>query len=229
MTYHDLFSFYRSKEWESLRRQITLERINAEGDLLCEHCHKPIIHAYDAICHHVQELDEGNVHDTMIALNPNNIQVVCHRCHNKIHDRWQGGKPTGTRHIYIVYGSPCAGKRAFVDDSAGKHDLIIDIDRLYEAMSVDGNRAATKANVLSVYRYLIDQVRTRNGRWKTAWIIRTLPLNIDRESLQREVGGGELIHIDTGFDECLERAKNRGGDWVEWVEQYWSRFQPPED
>lgn len=228
MPYTDLFSFYRSREWESLRKQITLSRIDEQGDLCCEHCKKPIIHAYDAICHHVQELDEANVHDPSIALNPENIQVICHRCHNKAHDRWCGSRPSGTRHIYVVWGSPCAGKRAYVEQSAGKHDLIIDIDALYDALGVNGERGAVKANVMGAYRSLIDMVRTRNGRWRSAWILRTLPLSIDRESIVREIGGGELIHIDTPKEECLLEAKRRGGDWVEWTEKYWERFQGPE-
>lgn len=227
MGYSDLFSFYRSKEWEGLRRQITLERVDAQGDLICEGCKKVIIHPYDAICHHVEELNESNVHDTTVALNPANIQVVCHRCHNRIHDRWQGGKGSGSRHIYIVWGSPCAGKREYVDRSAGKHDLIIDIDRLYEAMNL-GNRGAVKGNVLATYRALIDMVKTRNGKWRSVWIVRTLPLQIDRESLMREVGGAELVHIDTDHDACLIEAHRRGGEWVDWVEQYWSRYQSPD-
>lgn len=228
MSYTDLFSFYRSKEWESLRKQITLSRVDTSGDLHCEMCNKVLLRPYDAICHHIQELDESNVHDVSISLNPSNIMVVCHRCHNKIHDRWQGGKPTGTRHIYVVHGSPCAGKSKYVMDSAGKGDLIIDIDRLYDAMSTNQDRTSIKSNVLSVYRSLIDMVKTRNGRWRTAWIVRTLPLNIDRESILRELGGAELVHIDTDHDTCLIEAKARGGQWVDWVEQYWSRYQPPE-
>ena len=226
MTYHDLFSFYRSKEWESLRRQITLERINAEGDLLCEHCKKPIIHAYDAICHHVQELDEGNVHDATIALNPSNIQVVCHRCHNKHHERW--GYASRVKRVCIVWGSPCAGKRSSVLESAGPNDLIVDIDSIYDALSTGEYRGSITGNVMAVYRTLIDQVKTRNGRWRTAWILRTLPLNIDRESLGRELGGPEMIHIDTDMAACLEEAEVRGGDWIKWTEEYWRKYQPPE-
>lgn len=226
MGYTDLFSFYRSSEWEGLRKTITMERVNEHGDLICEYCQKPIVKQYDAICHHVVELTESNVHDAMISLNPDNIQVVHHRCHNKIHDRWQGGRPSGTRHIYVVWGSPCAGKSAYVQANAGRNDLVVDIDRLYSAMGVDDNRGAVKSNVLSVYRSLIDMVRTRNGRWRTAWIVRTLPYEIDRERILKEIGGGELIHIDTSMDECLRIAKERGGDWESWVQEYWSRFQP---
>ena len=225
MAYSDLFSFYRSREWETLRKAITTERLDDNGDLICEECKKIILHPYDAICHHVQELDEGNVHDVNVSLNPANIMVVCHRCHNKIHERWQGGSG-GTRHIYIVHGSPCAGKSAFVQENAGKQDLIIDIDRLYDAMSTGEYRGAVKTNVLNTYRSLIDMVRTRNGKWRTAWIVRTLPLNIDRERIVKEVGGGELIHIDTSHDDCMIEARKRGGDWLQWVNEYWERFQP---
>ena len=226
MAYNDLFSFYRSSEWESLRKRITLERVDGNGDLICEHCKKPIVKMYDAICHHVQELTESNVHDAMVSLNPENIQVVHHRCHNKIHERWQGGRPSGTRHIYVVWGSPCAGKSDYVQANAGRYDLVVDIDRLYDAMGVDGNRGAVKTNVLTVYRSLMDMVKTRNGKWRTAWIVRTLPYQIDRERIVKEIGGAELIHLDTDEETCMTIAKDRGGEWEAWVEDYWRKFQP---
>lgn len=228
MAYTDLFSFYRSREWETLRRTITLGRINEDGDLICEHCGKPILHEYDAICHHVEQLTEVNVFDPSIALNPDNIQVVHHRCHNIIHDRFQGGAVgSGTRHVYVVWGSPCAGKSAYVNENASPRDLVVDIDRLYEAISIQGNRKAVKSNVLAVYRGLIDMVKTRNGKWRTAWIIRTLPLEIDRESLSRELGGAEFIHINTPKDLCELEAEQRGGEWMDWTRQYWDRYQTP--
>lgn len=224
MTYTNLFSFYRSSEWESLRSRITLERIDENGDLLCEHCHKPIVKAYDAICHHKIELTEGNVNDALVALNPDNIMVVHHRCHNQIHERF-GYQQSMTRHIYIVWGSPCAGKAEYVRANAGKGDMIIDLDKLFDALGVDGNRGAVKSNVLQLYRVLTDMVKTRNGKWRCVWIIRTLPLPIDRDMIVRDLGGGELIHIDTPEEECLRVAKERGGDWLEWTEKYWERFK----
>lgn len=75
MPYSNVWEFYRSSEWEKLRELITLERVNDEGDLICEYCGKPIMKAYDAICHHKIELNEVNVHDAEIALNPSNIMV----------------------------------------------------------------------------------------------------------------------------------------------------------
>lgn len=226
MGYTDLFSFYRSKEWTDLRQVILMDRLDQNGDQICEYCKKPIVRPYDAICHHVDPLTEGNVHDSMIALNPDNIQIVHHRCHNKIHERWQGVRPSGTRHIYVVWGSPCAGKSDYVQANASRYDLVIDLDRLYSAVGIDDNRNAVKGNVMAVYRSLIDMVKTRNGRWRSVWIVRTLPYRIDRERILKEIGGGELIHIDTDEETCLAIAKDRGGEWEAWVQDYWSKFQP---
>lgn len=226
MAYTDLFSFYRSPEWEGLRKRITLERVDNMGDLHCEHCGKVLIHPYEAICHHVEELTEENVFDALVALNPDNIQVVCHRCHNKHHERW--GYASRVKRVCVVWGSPCSGKRSFVAESAGPNDLIVDIDSIYDALSTGEYRGSITGNVMAVYRTLIDQVKTRNGRWRTAWILRTLPLNIDRESLGRELGGPEMIHIDTDMAACLEEAESRGGDWPKWTEEYWKKYQPPE-
>ena len=226
MSYTDLFSFYRSDEWSRFRKVFLSERMERDGELVCEHCGKAIVHPYEAILHHKIELTEENVFDADVALNPDNIMLVCPKSHNAIHERW--GYVSRVKKVNIVWGSPCAGKRAFVEESAGPKDLIVDIDRLYEAMTTNEDRGATKGNVLSIYRTLIDMVKTRNGRWRTAWIVRTLPLSIDRENIVREVNGGEMIHIDTSMEECLEEAKRRGGEWETWVQQYWSRYQPPE-
>ena len=52
-----LNNFYKSKEWESLLEQLKLERVNSEGEIVCEHCHKPIVKKYDCIGHHKIELN----------------------------------------------------------------------------------------------------------------------------------------------------------------------------
>jgi len=57
---YNLFSFYRSKEWEALRTRLMLEPVDSNGDVICEHCGKPITVAYDCIAHHVTELTEAN-------------------------------------------------------------------------------------------------------------------------------------------------------------------------
>jgi hypothetical protein len=44
-----LDNFYTSKPWVKLTHQIRLSRLNADGELICEHCGRPIVQKYDAI------------------------------------------------------------------------------------------------------------------------------------------------------------------------------------
>lgn len=67
--------FYWSKEWRSVR-----DYYLAKTNYLCELCGKPA-----KIVHHKIWLDEDNLDDLEISLNEENLQSVCHDCHNKIH------------------------------------------------------------------------------------------------------------------------------------------------
>lgn len=216
MTLND---FYRSPEWVKLRNGLMLERVNAQGDVVCEHCNKPIVNRYDCIGHHKIALTESNVNDPSVALNPDNIALVHHRCHNEIHNRFG----TYTRHVYIVYGSPCSGKSTYVDSVALKDDLIIDIDRIYNAIN-NSRSNRLYDNVMQVYRSLIDMVQTRNGRWVNAFIVRTFPLKGERERLASNLGA-ELVFIDTDKATCLERALGRAEGYDKIVLDWWDKFQ----
>lgn len=218
--FNSLFSFYRSKEWKSLCEQLMLERLNENGEIICEHCGKPITVAYDCIRHHKTPLTELNVNDYNISLNKDNIALVHHRCHNEIHKRFG----TYTRHIYIVYGSPCAGKASFVNNSVSPGDLIVDIDRIYECINNDRSNKLY-SNVIEIYRQLIDMIKTRNGRWNNAWIIRGFPLKMDRERLANELGA-ELVFVDTPKELCVHRAYERGGnEYVKLVNDWFLKYQ----
>ena len=126
-----LFKFYRSREWEKFRQVVINDRLNEQGLTICEHCHKPIVQPYDCILHHVIELTEENHTDVNISLNPDNIMLVHHRCHNKIHDKLGYIQ----RQVYIVHGSPLSGKSSYVKESMVEGDLIIDIDSIWECVS----------------------------------------------------------------------------------------------
>lgn len=213
-----LSTFYRSKEWESLRNQLRIERINNNGDIICTHCHKPIIKAYDCIAHHIVPLTESNVNNYNVSLNPENIVLVHHNCHNKIHNK--GFKP---KRVYIVYGSPCSGKSYYVDSVAGDDDLIIDIDNIYEAINISRSNKLLNT-VMSTYRHLIDIVKTRNGQWQNAYIIRGFPYAMERQRLADTLDA-ELIFIDTDKQTCLERSKEKGSEYYKFVEDWFEKYQ----
>ena len=78
-----LARFYHSKAWE-LCRDATMQ----ERNFICEKCGRPAI-----ILHHKVFLTEENVNDPDIALNPDNLEALCHRCHDEIHNAPQSTVP----------------------------------------------------------------------------------------------------------------------------------------
>lgn len=220
---YSLSTFYQSKAWISLLRCIKAERVDARGFNMCEHCGKPIIQKYDCIGHHKIELTEANVNDYNISLNPDNVALVHHKCHNQIHERFG----SYIRKVYIVHGAPCSGKSSFVREAANKEDLILDMDSIWQMISVNeryNKPGRLKQNVFLVRDSILDQIKTRCGQWRNAYIIGGYPLAMERKRLGTMMGA-ELIHIDTPMEECMTRAKDRPGEWAKYITEYFERYQ----
>lgn len=218
-------NFYKSKPWVELMRVLRLERVADDGLLYCEHCGKPIIAKYDCIGHHIIELTDDNVHDANIALNPENIMLVHHRCHNKIHNKLG----IGAKKVYLVYGSPLSGKTTFVHDNMDEGDLIVDMDNIWQCISgceryVKPNRL--KQNAFAIRDQLIDMIRIRRGNWLTAWLIGGYPLISERERLCKSLGAREIF-IDTPKEECIRRASERSEEWLGFVNNWYDQYTPP--
>ena len=94
-----LEEFYKSKQWEKFMATLKQERINGEGFIICAHCGEPIIKKYDCIGHHIEELTLENVNDYNVSLNPDNVELIHFRCHNKKQRRFGS---EGTREENIV-------------------------------------------------------------------------------------------------------------------------------
>ena len=228
-----LQAFYKGKPWESFIKQLRIERATDDGTLLCACCGKPIVKAYDCIGHHIIELTDDNVDDVTISLNPDNVDLVHFKCHNKIHERFgYGGMGRTVQCVYIVYGAPCAGKRTWVHDIAEVNDIIVDIDRLWSAVRADScsdkeKPNAIKTNVFALRDQLIDMIRVRRGRWHNAYIIGGYPLQGERERLAETVGADKMIFIDTPRDVCEARAKAISNEMVGYVADWYDRYIPP--
>lgn len=234
--------FYKSKKWESFRKVIIEQRTDADGFVHCSVCGKPIINKYDLIVHHKKELSEANVNDAMISLNPALVECICFRCHNKVHDRFQGGNPTDVhagykmpeKHVYIVYGAPCAGKSSWVQENATADDLIVDMDSIWQMISINDRYtkpAALKGTVFDIRDHMYDLIKHRSGRWHTAFIITGGALKGDRERLKMRTGADDFIFIDTSKEECMRRLiqRQQANDqivlWSMLIDEWFERFQ----
>lgn len=222
-----LTDFYRSKEWIELIQIIKLERVNDEGVIICEHCGKPIIAKYDCIGHHIIELTEENYINADISLNPDNIMLIHHKCHNKIHDKLG---LSYVKQVYLVYGSPLSGKTTWVENNRNVGDLIIDMDNIWQCISgceryVKPNRL--KQNVFDIRNYLIDMIRIRKGNWLNAYIIGGYPLISERERLRKSLGAREIF-IDTPKEVCIERLSRdslrNNENWLKYINDWWEKY-----
>ena len=232
MPYTNVFEFYRSKEWRNVMHTLKLERVNENGDLICEHCGEPIIKSYDCIGHHKIELNNVNVHDPEIALNPDNIMLIHFKCHNEIHERFGYERP---QQVYIVYGSPCSGKSTWVKNNAAKDDLVLDIDNIYEMINpINSKYEKSKKlsqNVFCIRDCILDMIKTRTGKWQNAYIIGGYPLAMERKRLA-DLLGAKLCHIETDKETCIQNLYNDKereqvkDQWLTYIEDYWSKYQP---
>lgn len=231
-----LQTFYKSREWEKFRRVIIAERMEPDtGFVRCALCGEPIVHRYDLIVHHKRELTESNVGDSLISLNPDNVECVHFKCHNAIHERFQGGNGGWVppkKKVYIVYGAPCSGKTTWANETASRNDLIADIDSLWAAVTGGDRYAKPKALsgvVFGLRDKLYDDIKYRSGRWYNAYVIAGGATAGERERLQARVDADDLIFIDTPKDVCLERLEARDmrekerEEWRGYIETWFER------
>lgn len=221
--------FRKSRRWQDFVEALRLER-TVDGILLCEHCGKAIFRKRDCIGHHKRELTEDNVNDATVSLNPDNVDLVHHACHNAIHNRFQGGNPYAkrSRGATVVYGAPCSGKTSYVMAHAAPDDLIIDVDRLFAAISVGDlydKHDRLVPSALMLRDALVDHVKVRGGKWGHAWIIGGYPLLMDRQRLIDRLGA-DAVFVDATIQDCLDRCADRPDGWCELVERWFERFQP---
>ena len=223
-----LADFYRSKEWETFRQVVINERTHEDGFVYDEITGKPIVRRYDIILHHTTFLTEENVNDRAISLNPDLIQIVSHKTHNKLHERL-GYK---RKEIYLVYGPPLAGKTSYVESVALPGDLIIDMDSIWQCISGQPRYVKPgklKAVAFGVYNYLMDAARVRNGKWQSCYICGGFPFVSERERIAKDYGAREVF-IEATQAECMERLQHDTSrdkdEWSEYIAEWFRRYDP---
>lgn len=230
--FNNLQDFYNSKEWQQCKEHIKNKRLTDDGFILDEVTGKPLLRQYDMVFHHKIELTLANVNDPTISLNPENIMIVSHKTHNELHQRFGFYE----RKVYLVHGNICSGKSSFVKNIASKDDIILDMDNIWQMVSVNERYQKPKrlnSVVFAIRDCIKEQIRIRNGMWFCAYVITTSPSVLERKRMIERLGVSEVIHIDTDKETCLKRLyDNPNGRNIEEYEQYIidydNRFQPDE-
>ena len=226
MALDPIHAFYCRKDYLDLAQAC---KIKSNG--ICAKCGN-VFDIDELRPHHIIELTLENIDDVNITLNPNNIEVLCHDCHNAIHNRF--GNAISTKRVYLVYGSPCSGKQLYVQSAATRNDLIVNLDKIHQSICICGiydKPDATKRLAFKIKDFLLDEIKTAtpHRKWQDAYIIGTYPERYDRDEMVR-VYGAELVHIATPKDDCIKNAcDNISGKSIReavvgWIENYWQRY-----
>lgn len=238
--YNNLRDFYTGEDWAQCKAQVLNERMRG-GEVRCEYCGEIILKSFNPskknnagamVFHHVIPLSKTNVNDASISINPANIQILHWNCHNKVHNRFAGGDMRHDQKVYIITGAPCSGKTTFARERMSEGDIIVDIDDIWQ--QVTGLPRYKKPNsakpiVFSTLKAQEDLIKVRAGNWYQAFIIKSLPLKMDRERTARELNADEVIIMDTTQEECVSRLqadpKGRNIDeYSRYIENYYKRF-----
>ncbi len=193
-----LHKFYTSKKWRDLAHML---KIKSGG--ICARC-GDVFDTSHLRAHHKEELTLNNLDDLTISLNQNNIEILCHDCHNREHKRFGF---SGKREVYLVWGAPCSGKSAYVRDEATRHDLIVDLDRIHTAIAdydFYDRPNSTKAEVFAIRDLLLNRIRYRAGHWERAFIVGGYPDRTKREQIIRDYQAID-IYITATKEECISR------------------------
>jgi predicted kinase len=116
--------------------------------------------------------------------------------------------------IVIVTGPPCSGKSTYISENAKDGDIIIDMDRLALALTVEGanpfeygdkiRKVARAARGAAVKEAL---TVAQGERYLGVWIIHTDPTPDARMAYR--AAGARIVEMETPKQICLERLKSR--------------------
>lgn len=242
--YENTAQFYNSEDWALCKMQVTEERIKRDGGLYCEHCKRLLTKSFNPkennnkraiVYHHITYLNNFNLNDASIAINPDNIAVLCWSCHNIEHNRFNGSAANVIeKKVYIITGASCSGKTTFVRERVQEGDIVLDIDDLWQIVS--GQPRYVKPNALkpiifNLRNEIKDQIARGVGTWRNAFIIESLPYATDRkrEVERYKAHNVELITMEATREECLNRLiANPNGrnikDYTNYINNYFDDY-----
>lgn len=240
--YSSLASFYAGGDWSTCKARVLEERIK-DGAVYCEHCGELILKNFNPreknnsgamVFHHKRPLlTVADANNAAISINPINIAILHWQCHNVVHKRFTGQNTQPEQKVYLITGAPCSGKTTFARERMEEGDVIVDIDDIWQQIS--GQPRYTKPNNIKPLVFATrdaqeEQVRVRSGTWRNAFIIKSLPLAMDRKR-EAEKFGAEVITIDTPKEKCLERLRNNPqgrnvAEYEKFINNYFSMFIP---
>lgn len=222
-------NFYKSNKWETFRQIMLQEKQDADGVLRCAICGEPVQNKYDAILHHKKELTEENVDCVGIALNPDNVEWLHYKCHNKEHNRYE--KVTRKKEVILLVTAPNSPRaERWIKENIKINDVCVDYQRIKEAVTVTPDNFNNR-NLVSFISEIRDKayelVKYRWGKVNNYYIITTATTEAELKTLECKVQATSIQYIPDTLYGCLENKHEEDAMQVsEWViKDYFRKLQ----
>ncbi|WP_166652375.1 AAA family ATPase [Enterovirga rhinocerotis] len=114
--------------------------------------------------------------------------------------------------ITIVCGPPGAGKSSYVERHRRHADLVVDVDALYHALTLDEGRwkpEAIRPFVLAARDAVLARLERAQAELRAAWII-TCGENLTLRQQLRDRLGARVVILPTPAAECIARMRRQG-------------------
>ena len=141
--------------------------------------------------------------------------------------RWLPNTNPEEQKVFLIWGSPLAGKTTYVKEHMIKGDLILDVDNIWECISLQPRYIHPDSlikNMFAVRETLIDNIKVRKGNWLNAWIIGGFPDKYNRDKMIKDLGA-EQIYIDATKEECIERVGQRPIEFINYINKWWEEAE----
>lgn len=174
--------------------------------------------------HHVFPLEDYPDY----KLSDDNLLSCCQNCHNTFHDRnndevteqgiyWQRKlrqkigiterQMIDTFRVILVWGSPASGKSTYVRERMKLTDMVVDLDYIRQAISMQARTTALLDASLAIRSYIYELISKREViKAETVWVVAGVPKLTDREYLLKKLKVNEVILVDTDKETCIQRV-----------------------
>lgn len=125
--------------------------------------------------------------------------------------------------VFLIYGSPCSGKSTYIKERKRDGDIVCDVDRLYSAISFNEEHQTelyAQEVASELYKEMLNIIRDRKGNWKNAYVVSLANTKEQVQKAKDQINADECIFIDTPYEVCMERAKERPF-YFQWIIQEW--------
>ena len=217
-------AFYNSPYWQSLRDRQLVDNPWCVYQLSDG---SPCNRAATEVDHIIPRSKGGT--DTS-----DNFQSLCHSHHSKKTCKEDAGfgRYKRAKKLILVCGPPGAGKSTYVARHWRKGDIVVDLDRLKEALScLPGHEAPDHVLplALAAQAAVIECLRA-GANINKAWIIACAPTGYARQDWV-DRNSASIVMIETTVDVCVERTKERPQPpgyrtWRDLAESWWQEYQP---